>query len=128
MLQAQSDDDDVGDDVAVNVDTGGFMDEFFEQVSRAVCLFTLHRGPRQRRRPSIYLTGFTANTESILLILITTCRFHKRVPKKQHIPVLEERHVFVPSKCSFFLIVVSNGLNYISQIRTTWQSFHLLIF
>ena len=33
MLQAQSDDDDVGDDVAVNVDTGGFMDEFFEQVS-----------------------------------------------------------------------------------------------
>ncbi len=33
-LQAQSDDDDVGDDVAVNVDTGGFMDEFFEQVSR----------------------------------------------------------------------------------------------
>ena len=63
MLQAQSDDDDVGDDVAVNVDTGGFMDEFFEQVSRAVCLFTLHRGPSQRRRPSIYRTGFTANTK-----------------------------------------------------------------
>ena len=31
--QAQSDDDDVGpDDVAVNVDGGSFMEEFFEQV------------------------------------------------------------------------------------------------
>ncbi len=33
VFQAQSDDDDVGDDVAVNVDAGGFMDEFFEQVN-----------------------------------------------------------------------------------------------
>ena len=32
MLQAQSDDDEAGDDVAVNVDAGGFMEEFFEQV------------------------------------------------------------------------------------------------
>ena len=31
-FQAQSDDDDAGDDVAVNVDAGGFMEEFFEQV------------------------------------------------------------------------------------------------
>lgn len=31
MLQAQSDEDD-GDDVAVTVDSSGFMDEFFEQV------------------------------------------------------------------------------------------------
>lgn len=32
FYQAQSDDDEGGDDVAVNVD-GGFMEEFFEQVS-----------------------------------------------------------------------------------------------
>jgi hypothetical protein len=31
LLQAQSDDDDA-DDVAVTVDSSGFMDEFFEQV------------------------------------------------------------------------------------------------
>lgn len=31
LFQAQSDDDDA-DDVAVNVDSGGFMDMFFEQV------------------------------------------------------------------------------------------------
>ena len=35
MFQAQSDDDD-GDDVAVTVDSSGFMDEFFEQV-RSLC-------------------------------------------------------------------------------------------
>ena len=34
FLQAQSDDDDANDDVAVNVDgMGGFMEEFFAQVS-----------------------------------------------------------------------------------------------
>ncbi|XP_064620412.1 syntaxin isoform X7 [Lineus longissimus] len=32
LKAAQSDDDDVQDDVAVNIDSGGFMDEFFEQV------------------------------------------------------------------------------------------------
>ncbi len=32
MFQAQSDDDDAGDDVAINVDAGGFMEQFFEQV------------------------------------------------------------------------------------------------
>ena len=32
LFQAQSDDDEVGDDVAVNVDAGGFMEQFFEQV------------------------------------------------------------------------------------------------
>ena len=32
-FQAQSDDDDV-DEVQVGADTGGFMDEFFAQVSR----------------------------------------------------------------------------------------------
>ena len=33
-MQAQSDDDDANDDVAVNVDgMGGFMEEFFAQVS-----------------------------------------------------------------------------------------------
>ncbi|XP_074643286.1 syntaxin-like isoform X2 [Tubulanus polymorphus] len=32
LKAAQSDDDDVPDDVAVNMDSGGFMEEFFEQV------------------------------------------------------------------------------------------------
>lgn len=32
LRAAQSDDDEAGDDVAVNVDSSGFMDEFFEQV------------------------------------------------------------------------------------------------
>ena len=33
VLQAQSDDDDAGDDVAVTVDPSGFMEKFFEQVN-----------------------------------------------------------------------------------------------
>ena len=39
LLQAQSDDDD-GDDVAVTVDSSGFMDEFFEQVTSCSSVYT----------------------------------------------------------------------------------------